>query len=180
MEISWSSLSAGAMTAAVSLGSTLHTVGSGAASVAASALPAAPAMPQTLAAGAAGTTQLAQHLAMVEKPVAAAAQGARSVSTLARVAGFLGKALPVVTIAASVMSGAQIVQKHGFDALIETKKGRGAVLGAVGGSLLLLPFPPAKLAAAGMLGLTAANQLDGLHALDRSQITGKPVSLPSK
>lgn len=171
------------MTAAVSLGSTLQTVGSGAASVAASAMPVAnvaAAMPQSLAAGAAGTTQLAQHIALVEKPVAAAAQGVRSTSAVTHVARFLGKALPITTIAASAMSGAQIVDRHGFDALVETKKGRGAVLGAVGGSLLLMPFPPAKLAAAGVLGLVAANQLDGLHALDRSQITGRPVPLPSR
>ena len=162
------------MTAAVSLGSTLQTVGSGAASAAASVLPA------TAAAGAAGTTQLAQNIALVEKPMAAAAQGVKSAPLLTRFAWFLGKALPVTTIVASTLSGAQIVQTHGFDALLETKKGRGAVLGAAGGSLLLLPFPPAKLAAAGVLGMVAVNQLDGMHALDRSQITERPVSLPSK
>lgn len=166
------------MTAATALSSVAQSAGAGAAAAASSALPAASAVPQIMAANAAGTAQLAQNLAFVEKPVSAAAQGAQRLPMLTRVAGFLSKALPIATIAASTMSGAQIVQRDGVDALWQTKQGRGAALGAIGGALLLIPFPPAKLAAAGVLGLSAANHFGGLERLDRPQGPPTPQSAP--
>lgn len=185
MKLSWSSISAGATAAAVSLGSSVQTfsasaaasmhalptvVGGGVqamsqgASAAASSLPAA--MPNAVQAGAAGSAKLAADLAIVERPAKAIAAGMPQSTVLLRTASFLSKALPVVAIGASAMSGARIVHDHGPDALMNTKQGRSAVLGAMGGALLLVPHPATQLAAAGVLGITAANHFDGLKRFD--------------
>lgn len=192
MQLSWSSISAGAMTAAVSLGSTMQSIGAGAAAaahslpavaaggaqaVAASAQTAAAALPGALpsvAHAANGTSALAADMAMLEKPVKAAAVGVQRSSTLMRTAGFLTKALPIVTIGASALSGAWTVQKRGAEGLVHSKQGRGAVLGAIGGTLLLIPTPVTQVAAAGVLGVTAANEFGALDRLDR------PARAPAK
>ena len=189
MELSWSSISAGAMTAAVSLGSSLHALGTSA-SMAAQSLPTVTAgglqalshsastavataastmptaVPLAVDAGAVGTAQLATDLSYVEKPAKAIAAAAPRSSVLIRTAGFLSKALPVVTIGASTLAGARIVNDQGARALVTSKDGRGAVLGAVGGALLLVPHPATQLAAAGVLGAVAVNQFGGMDRLD--------------
>lgn len=132
------------------------------------------AMPQAVSAGAAGTAQLATDLAVVEKPARAIANTAPKLPFLVRTASFLSKALPVVAITASGLSGAKIVNDKGAGALLTTKDGRGAVLGAVGGVLLLMPHPATQLAAAGVLGATAVNHFGGMDRLD--DVTMKPRS----
>ncbi|MCW2962093.1 MAG: hypothetical protein JWM90_2480 [Thermoleophilia bacterium] len=159
------------MAAAVSVGSAAQALG-------ASALHAAQAVPamvpqvvgggaQVVTAGAQGTAQLASNLALVEKPIKAVAAGVQRSSLLLGTANFLSKALPIVTIGAGAFAGASIVQSQGADALITSKQGRGAVLGTVGGVLLLVPTPATQLAAAGVLGAVAANQFDAFERLDR-------------
>jgi hypothetical protein len=198
MHVSWSSISAGAMTAAVSLGSSVQALGAGAAAAAstlptvtaggmqalshtataaASTLPVA--LPQAVNAGAVSTAQLADNLGVIEKPAKAIANGIPKSSVLLRTAAFLSKALPVVTIGASALAGGAIVNDQGTQALLTTKDGRGAVLGALGGSLLLVPVPGAQLAAAGVLGLTAVNHFGGLDRLDTAHVPGSRPSPPS-
>lgn len=168
------------MTAAVSLGSSVQSMGT----AAAAALPnvtagglqaaAATALPQTVGSATAATSQLATNLGVVEKPARAFAAAAPRLTTLQRTVGFLSKALPIVTIGASALSGAQIVNEHGADALVNTKQGRGAVLGALGGALMLVPHPATQVAAAGVLGAVAANHFGGLDRLN-----GKPPPFPT-
>ena len=177
------------MTAAVSIGSTLQSVGSGAAaaahtlpavtagglqaighsattaaSTAASTLPQA--LPAAVGAGAASTQQLATNLAFVEKPARAMAAAVPRSSLLLRTAGLLSRTLPLVAIGASTLAGAKIVSDRGAQALLTTKDGRGAMLGAMGGALLLVPTPVTQLAAAGVLGAVAVNQFGGMSRLD--------------
>ena len=202
MGVSWNSISAGAMTAAVSLGTTLQqfgasataaaqtvtagglqAMGQGAAAAATQAATqastaatqaaaqattamATAATPHAVNATAASTAKLATDLAYVEKPAKAMAAAVPKSSLLLRSAGFLSKALPIVTIGASALSGARIVNDKGSQALVTTKEGRGAVLGAVGGALLLVPHPATQLAAAGVLGAVAVNQFGGMSRLD--------------
>jgi hypothetical protein len=194
MSLSLSNISAGAMTAAVTLGSTLQSVGASAAAtmqalptVAAGGLQAmgqgaataASTLPQTLPgsvqAGAASTAQLATDLALVEKPAKAMAAAVPRASFLVRTAGFLSKALPIVSIGAGALLGARIVSDQGVTALLTTKDGRGAVLGAAGGALLLVPVPGAQLAAAGVLGAVAVNQFGGMDRLDDVKLGAKRV-----
>lgn len=125
--------------------------------------------PNAIATVAGGPTNLAQSLAVVEKPVNAAAKAVRSSTLVTSTAKFLGKALPVTAIVTSTVTGAQIVQKHGYDALVETKAGRSATIGALGGALFLVPAPPVQLAAAGVLGVGVANHFDALAFLDQPQ-----------
>ena len=194
MSISWSSVSAGAMTAAVSLGTTLQQFGASATMAAqtvtagglqaisqgaaaattqattaatTAAANAAATLPQTVNTAAVTTAKLGSDLSFVEKPAKAMATAIPKSSMLMRTAGFLSKALPIVTIGASALSGARIVNDGGTQALVTTKEGRGAVLGAVGGALLLVPHPAAQLGAAGVLGAVAVNQFGGMHRLDK-------------
>lgn len=217
MDLSLTSISTAAMTAAVSMGSTLQHVGASA-TAAAQALPAAAAaslpsvaaapgvqalgqgvaanaaavgqgvaanaaataatlqqaMPANAHAAAASTARLATDLSMVEKPTKAIAAATRT-PTLVRVAGFLSKALPVVTIGVSTLSGARVVADHGPQGLLTRKEGRGAVLGAVGGALLLVPLPATQLAAAGILAATAVNHFGGMDGLDDGVVAGRRV-----
>ncbi|MCB0879431.1 MAG: hypothetical protein KDC46_10705 [Thermoleophilia bacterium] len=196
MGLSLSTISQGAMTAAVTLGSTLQSLGTGVATAASTAAATAAttattaattattaatsvtaaaatvtaggvqALPATVQAGATGSAQLANNLALIEKPAKAMATAAPRVSTLGRVAGFLGKALPLVTIGAGVMAGATIVDEQGVGALVTSKDGRGAMLGTLGGALLLVPHPATQIAAAGVLAGVAVNQFGGLDRLD--------------
>ena len=192
MKLSLSSISAGAMTAAVSLGSSVQAVGAsassalqalptvaagGAQAIAQGASSAAAALPSSLPsinAGAASTASLAKDLSFVEKPAKAIAAGIPRSTLLTRTAGFLSKALPVVTIGASALAGARIIDESGPEALLRTKDGRGAVLGAIGGALMLVPHPATQLAAAGVLGTMAANQFGGLDRLDGA--SAKPAA----
>lgn len=194
MSISWSSISAGTMTAAVSLGTTLQQLGASASAAAqtvtagglqamshgaataanqatlaatTAASNAAATLPQAVDTAAVTTAKLGSDLSLVAKPATAMATAIPRSSLLMRTAGFLSKALPIVTIGASALSGARIVNDRGAQALINTKDGRGAVLGAVGGALLLVPHPATQLAAAGVLGAVAVNQFGGMHRLDK-------------
>ena len=87
-------------------------------------------------------------------------------SLLLRTAGLLSRTLPLVAIGASTLAGAKIVSDRGAQALLTTKDGRGAMLGAMGGALLLVPTPVTQLAAAGVLGAVAVNQFGGMSRLD--------------
>lgn len=206
MDLSLSSISAGAMTAAVSMGSTLQHMGASATAAAQSlpataavslpnvaAAPAVQAMGQGMAANAAATAanlqqvlpanahaaaastaRLATDIAMVEKPTRVIAT-ATNTPTLVRVAGFLSKALPVVTIGVSTLSGAKVAAEHGPQGLLTRKEGRGAVLGAVGGALLLVPLPVTQLAAAGVLAATAVNHFGGMDGLNDGVVAGRRV-----
>lgn len=186
MSISLSSIAAGTMTAAVSLGSSLQAIGAGAAA-AAQTLPTVTAggvqamgqavtttlpqaLPGSVGAGAAATSRLATDLSLVEKPTKAIATAMPKAGVLVRTAGFLSKALPIVAIGAGALSGARIVSDEGAQALVTTKDGRGAVLSTVGGALLLVPTPATQLAAAGMLAAVAVNQFGGMDGLDRARV----------
>lgn len=160
MGISWESVSAGAMTAAVSVGSTVESVGSA----------AAQALPNSVGAAAATSRQLAESVTLVEKPAAALKAAAPRVTLVTRSANVLVKALPIVTIGASALSGWQVVTRRGPESLVNTKQGRGAVLGAAGGAMLLVPHPATKLAAAGLLGATAVNHFGGMDRLNRVRV----------
>jgi hypothetical protein len=193
MSLSLSSISAGAMAAAVSLGSSLQSLGATAAT-AAQALPSAAAanvqamgqavttgagqvattlpraLPGTIGAGAAATSQLATDLSLVEKPTKAIATAIPKAGVLVRTAGFLSKALPIVSIGAGALSGARIVTDEGARALVTTKDGRAAVLSTLGGALLLVPVPATQLAAAGVLAAVAVNQFGGMDGLDNVRL----------
>jgi hypothetical protein len=207
--VNLSSISAGAMTAAVSIGSSLQAIGAGATAAAQTALPAAlPAMgggsvqalgsgvvaatsqaataaaaipqalPGSVHAGAATTAQLARDLAVVEKPTRAMAAAMPKAGVLVRTAGFLSRALPIVTIGAGALAGARIVEDHGAAALITHKQGRGAVLSTLGGALLLVPTPATQLAAAGVLAAVAVNQFGGMDRLDSIDLAAARGRLP--
>ena len=184
MEITWHDISAGAMTAAVSMGSAASAIGGGAVTTvsaaaahvgnaagaaAGAALHLVPnAVPAAIQAGATGTAaQVVKDLGLVEKPMAAAARGVQGSSMLVRAAGVLSRTLPIVAIGASSLSGASIVQHQGADALFTSKQGRSAVLGAVGGTLLLVPTPATQVAAAVTLGTLAVNEFGGLDGISR-------------
>ena len=178
------------MTAAVTLGSAAQTLGAGAvgavqalptvagagahaiasgASAAAQALPTLPAaLPAVVDTGVAGSTALVNDLGIVDKSVQAAAKGVPRSSAVLRAAGFLRVALPAVTMGASALAGAQVVKEAGVDGLLYSKRGRGAVLGAVGGAFLLIPHPVSQFAAAGVLGTVAVNEFGGLERFDRA------------
>jgi hypothetical protein len=116
----------------------------------------------------AATQEASRAINLVDDPLkaAATAAGAR-VSSMQRVAGFLGKALPTATVVLNTLNGARIVDEHGPGGLLHTKQGRGAVLGATGGGLMLVPMPATQLGAAGLLAAAAANEIGALHRLDR-------------
>jgi hypothetical protein len=195
MGISMSSISQGAMTAAVTVGSALQSFGHGVAAVAsttaanvatsatattANLVATVPAtMPTAVAGGAVGTAQLADSMALVEKPARAVATAIPKSTWLTRTAGFLSKALPIVTIGAGALAGARIVDDKGAQALLTTKDGRGAVLSTVGGALLLVPTPVTQLAAAGVLAGVAVNQFGGLDRLDDAKVGARSAATSS-
>lgn len=181
MSLSLSNISAGAMTAAVTLGSTLQSVGASAAATMQSLPQVIPqALPATVHAGATGSAQLATNLALVERPTKLIAAAVPRASLLVRTAGFLSKALPIVSIGAGALMGARIVNDKGAAALVTTKDGRGAVLSTVGGALLLAPVPGAQLAAAGVLAAVAVNQFGGMDGLDNAKIGAGRTSSPAQ
>jgi hypothetical protein len=77
----------------------------------------------------------------------------------------------VIVIGASVLKGEQMVKQDGVRSLVNTQDGRGAVLGAVGGSLMLMPFPPAQLGAAVVMAGAAANGLGAFKHFDRPDVS---------
>lgn len=131
-----------------------------------------PAMP-AIDAGAAITTgatysaAAARNLGLVQAPVSAAARGLATVSPLQTAARFLSRTLSFVVIGASAMQGARIVEQDGYRALIHTREGRGAVLGTVGGALLLIPTPATQLGGAAVLAVSAANEFGLFRRIDR-------------
>ncbi len=118
-----------------------------------------------LDAGLTGTIRASNALNAVDDPIKAVAQGTRS-SRLMKFAGFLGKALPAIVVGVNTFRGATLVERQGPKALINTKEGRGATLGALGGALMLVPTPPTLIGAAGLLSLSAANEFDLLKRFD--------------
>jgi hypothetical protein len=155
----WATISATASAATGALGSTLQSLGSNAASVATAA-------PQALTTVAGGPAHMVQNLAVVEKPMSAVAKAARSSAVITGASRFLSKALPITAVVASSVRGAQIVQRQGVDALVNTQAGREASIGALGGALFLVPAAPVQLAAAGVLGVGAANHFGAFEFLD--------------
>ena len=124
------------------------------------------AVPATSQAGIDAAAKATAGVAALEKPARAIANVAPEGAKVASVAGFLGKALPIIAIASSAYTGANVVEREGKDGLVNTTQGRSAVLGALGGSLLLVPTPVTQIAAAGVLGVAAVNHFGGLKALD--------------
>lgn len=122
--------------------------------------------PALIEQGLRATAQTSHALNVVDEPIRAAAAGT-GLSTMQRVAGFFTKALPTATVVINTLNGARIVDRGGTTALIRTREGRGAVLGAAGGGLMLVPTPPTQLGAAGLLALAAANEFGALKRLDR-------------
>lgn len=128
---------------------------------------AIPSVSGVIESGATYATTAARGIGLVDKPLAAAARGTQA-SGMMKAARFVSRGLTYVVIGASVFNGAQIVQKNGAQALLHTKAGRGAVFGAVGGSLLLIPTPATQLSGAAVLALSAANEFGAMRRLDRT------------
>lgn len=149
----------------LSLATIAQSIG-GVASSATAALPGAGTM---ISSGASYSAMAARDLQLLRAPIDAAARGATRVSALQRVSSGLGKTLPWVAIGAGAIGGADMIAKSGVQSLITTKSGRAAVLGVVGGTLLLVPTPATQLGAAGVLALSAANEFGALRRLDRSR-----------
>ncbi len=178
MDFSLSTISHGAMAAATAVGGALDGVASAAETTAATAGNATATLassipqnvPTAVAGGASGSAHLAQGLALAEKPARAVANAIPKASWLGRAAGFLSKALPIVTIGAGAMAGAKLVSEQGAQALITTKDGRGAVLSVVGGALLLVPTPVTQLGAAAALAGVAVNQFGGFDRLNDAHL----------
>ncbi len=160
MNLSLPSLS----TPTLSLATIAQSIGS-AATAASTALPGAGTM---ISSGASYTAMAARDLQLIRAPIDAAARGASRVTALQRVSAGFGKVLPWVAIGAGAIGGADMVSKHGVQSLVTTKSGRAAVLGVVGGTLLLVPTPATQLGAAGVLALSAANEFGALRRLDRT------------
>ena len=118
--------------------------------------------------GAAVTGVVARDLGMVNGSIGAAAKGLAHVSPMQTAARFLSRTVAVVVVGASALQGAQILHSQGSEALYRTRAGRGAVLGTLGGSLMLMPFPPAQLGAAAVLAFSAANELGAFQYFDRN------------
>jgi len=192
MDLSFRDISAGAMAAAVSLGTAATAIGGGAAgavataagqmgTLAASTATAVGANVAHVGAGAVAgaTSQMHSQLALVEKPISAAAKGIQRSSMLTRTAAVLSRALPLVAIGASTLSGVGVMQEQGTSALYTSRQGRSAVLGAVGGSLLLVPTPVTQVAAAVTLGALAANEFGGMDRIGHTTGAPKPPPVPT-
>lgn len=137
------------------------------------ALGALPSMPvidagAAIDTGAAASSTAARNLGLVQRPVAAAASGLK-VSPLTTAARLIGRTLTIAVIGASAMQGAKIVSAGGPRALINTREGRGALFGAVGGTLVLVPTPVTQLGGAAMFALLAANEFGMLKRFDSPQ-----------
>lgn len=173
MQLSPSTISNAALTAATSVGalvaSQAQVVGAAVSAAGAAAVPHVSAVaPHVVTATMTGVPDAAKGLALVEKPVSVAAKSAQ-ISPLMRFASGLSKVLPWVTIGASAAVGAQSIKTGGTESLVNTKDGRGAVLGVLGGALLLIPTPVTQIGAAAALAGAAANQFGVFKQLD-----GKP------
>jgi hypothetical protein len=105
-------------------------------------------------------------LEAVKKPLDAAAAGTK-MSTLSKVATVVGKSLAGVVIVTSTIQGVRLVEAGGPEALIDTKQGRSAVLGASGGALALTPMPATQLAGALVLAAAAANEFGAFDKLNK-------------
>jgi hypothetical protein len=173
MNLLFHDISIGAMTAATAFGSAASAVGGGAVGAVATAATTMGTVASQVGASvahvgvvASATSQMQHDL--VQQPVAAAAKGIGRSSLLARTASVLSKTLPWVAIGASTLSAASVVQQHGAEALFTSRQGRAAVLGAVGGALLLVPTPFTQIAAAATLGALAVNEFGGMDGIDRA------------
>jgi hypothetical protein len=113
-------------------------------------------------------TAVHSSLEAVKKPLEAAAGGTR-MSGLQRAVSVLGKSLAGVVVVTSALQGARIVSGGGPAALLETKQGRAAVLGATGGALALTPVPPLQLAGAVVLAGAAANEFGAFDRFDTAR-----------
>jgi hypothetical protein len=121
------------------------------------------------------TQDTGRTLSMVNQPVSAAARGIK-LSPLQTTAKFLGKALPMVTVGASALIGAKIIDERGSKALLYSKDGRAAALGALGGSLMLMPTGATQVGAAGVLALGVANELGAFKHWDRTEYAAQTAA----
>ena len=99
---------------------------------------------------------------------------------LAGVSRFLGKALPTMTIVTGLsQAGKTLYRERDPMALLRTDKGREGVLNAVGGTMLLLPFPPTKILGAVIMGAAIVNDLGGMKKLDDPRYESKETTSPA-
>jgi hypothetical protein len=85
---------------------------------------------------------------------------------LGKAAHVAGKALPAVIAGVGYIDITTTLDTAGPSGLIHTEQGRNGVINAIGGGLLLVPHPLAKLAGAGMMVTGIANDLGAMRALD--------------
>lgn len=130
---------------------------------------------QVISSSAQFSSTAARDLGMVNGTVGTAAKGLVHVSPLQTAARFLSRTVAIVVVGASAMQGAQILQSQGTEAMYRTQAGRGAVLGTIGGVLMLTPYPPAQLGAAAILALSAANELGAFKRFDKTVPVKTPV-----
>lgn len=85
---------------------------------------------------------------------------------LGSAAGIAGKALPAIAATVGVVDVATTLDDFGPSGLLHTHRGRGGVLSALGGALILVPHPAAKLAGAGAMAAALANDLGAARRFD--------------
>ena len=119
-----------------------------------------------IAAGSRYSQTAVRNLALVQRPIAAASAGT-GLAPLGTAARTLGRSVTALVVGVSVLRGAGIVANGGPAALVNTQEGRSALLGGVGGVLILCPTPATQLGGAGALALAAANEFGWLGGLNR-------------
>lgn len=87
---------------------------------------------------------------------------------LGQAAHVAGKVLPAVVAGVGFIDVTTTLDTAGPRALARTQDGRNGVINAIGGGLLLVPHPAAKLAGAGVMGLGIANDVGWLRGLDET------------
>lgn len=85
---------------------------------------------------------------------------------LGKAAHVAGRALPAVIAGVGYIDITTTLETKGADGLVNTETGRNGVINAIGGGLLLVPHPAAKLMGAGMMFTGIANDLGAMRALD--------------
>lgn len=135
---------------------------------AAGLLPSATAIGSAIDLSATYAPIVARDASLATAPITAASRGLTHVSPLVTAARWLSRGLGVVIVGASAIQGAKIVSDSGYSALIHSRQGRAAVLGALGGSLMLIPTPATQLGGAGVLALSAANEFGAFKRFDHT------------
>lgn len=135
-------------------------------------LPSSTAINAGLETATAYAPTVARNVGLVSAPVSAASRGLATVSPLTTAARFLGRTLGIVVVGTSIFAGVKVVKDNGYGALIHSRQGRAAVLGAVGGSLLLVPTPATQLGGAAVLTLSAVNEFGLFKRMDHTYPAG--------